>query len=406
MLMRTIVGSCLVVGALLVVGCDDKSSGGASATPSASASAAASAAPSASAAPAASGSAAPEKEEKEKTAKGPKDHAARSKALVEAFGGHDAKKLAALYSEDALVKTVGSPDVKGRAAIEKGAEGMFGVFKDAKLSIGRVWVKDKHTVVMESVFSGTNTGDSPEMGIPKATNKATGVAGAMWLEVDDDGLIKEEHRYWDMPTTLGQLNPPDPKNPVRPVLKDVPNGTEIFEAKKDEKEAKKEDKKEEKAAKAEEKAEAKEDTKLIELEKKTVEALNSHKAEEALKLVADDVVLDDYTQPAAIKGKAGFKAMLDSYFKAFPDLKASVENMYAVGDNVVVEFKYTGIQKGPLGAIKPTNKPVEMHQVEVDTFKDGKLTRAWAWGNNAELLSELGILPKAEKAEKGEKTKK
>src|SRR6202020_1069297 len=69
-----------------------------------------------------------------------------------------------------------------------------------------------------------------EMGIPKATNKAVGIVGATWLEVGDDGLIKEEHRYHDQPTVMGQLVP-DKKNQVRAVITAPPDGTERYEAK-------------------------------------------------------------------------------------------------------------------------------------------------------------------------------
>jgi hypothetical protein len=39
-----------------------------------------------------------------------------------------------------------------------------------------------------------------------------------------------------------------------------------------------------------------------------------------------------------------------------------------------------------------TNKPVDLHQLEVDLIKDGKVVTGWAWGNNVELLTELGVM--------------
>jgi steroid delta-isomerase-like uncharacterized protein len=408
--MRTIVITGWVMGALLLAACDEKSSGS-SETPAQSASANAAVVPTATATSSGNAKTEPPKSDKDKDKnekiEAPKDHVARVKALDDAFAAHDAKKIADLYAPDAVVRTAGMPEVKGRENIAKEAEKMFAVFKDAKLTHGRVWEKDKHTVVVESVFTGTNTGDAPEMGIPKATNKPVGIVGAAWIEVADDGFIKEEHRYHDSPTSMGQLVP-DPKNPVRAVITAPPNGTEKYDAlngaevKEEEKKADKDKEKGEKgkAEKAEkdkgelskmvaaEKAE-------VELENKFVAALNAGKLDDGLKLCADDILFVDYTTAADVKGKKAFKDTLGMYLTAFPDMKAKITQAFGDRDYAVLEFEYTGTQKGPLGPIKPTNKAADIHQIEVDQFKDGKFVKSWAWGNNLELLTELGVTPGA-----------
>jgi steroid delta-isomerase-like uncharacterized protein len=384
--MRKIVICGWVLGALALGACEEKSSGSGGQAPAQSASANAATVP----AGTASGQAKTEPAEKEKEKKaekeGPKDHVTRIKAFEEAFSAHEPKKMAALYSEDAVVKMPGMPEEKGRDAIEKNAEKMFGVFKDAKLVHGRIWEKDKHTYVVESVFTGTNTGDAPEMGIPKATNKPVGIVGAAWYEVGDDGLIKEEHRYHDQPTAMGQLMP-DKKNPVRAVITAPPDGTEKHEAKtsREEKEAKDEKEKAELAKAVEI------EKKNVELENKFASWISEHKVDDMLKASAKDVVLVDYTQGADIKGDKAFKDMMNMYYAAFPDMKAKVDNAFGAGEYAVVEWEYTGTQKGALGPIKPTNKTVDLHQLEVDQIKDGKIVKGWSWGNNMEMLTELGV---------------
>jgi predicted ester cyclase len=392
--MRKIVIGGWVLSALLVAGCD-KSSGSGGEAPASSSTSNSAVVPSATATSTSSSNAKTEPgdkdkdKEKDKKAEkeGPKDHAARIKLLEEGFASHEPKKIAALYSEDGVVKTPGLPDVKGREAIEKEAEKMFGVFKDAKLMHGRVWEKDKHTIVVESLFTGTNTGDAPEMGIPKATNKPVGIMGAAWYEVGDDGFIKEEHRYHDQATGMGQMVP-DKKNPVRGVISAPPDGTEKYEAKtgKEVKDAKDEKEKAELAKVVEE------EKKHVEFENKFVAFLNDHKIDEAIKWVGEDVFFADYTQEKDLKGKKAFKDMLGMYLTAFPDMKAKATGCFAAGEFAVCEFEYTGTQKGALGPIKPTNKPVDLHQVEVDQIKDGKLVKGWSWGNNVELLTELGVI--------------
>jgi hypothetical protein len=94
---------------------------------------------------------------------------------------------------------------------------------------GRVWEKDKHTAVVEWLDKGTSTGDWAEMGIAKATNKPFGVMGAAWIEVGDDGLIKEQRNYLDSRSVVAQVLE-EKKAAVRPVMAALPDGTMRYEA--------------------------------------------------------------------------------------------------------------------------------------------------------------------------------
>jgi len=378
--MRKIVIGGLVLGALAMVACDDKPSGG-NAMPSASASAAP---PPSAAAAAPSASAKPEPE-KAKKAEGPKDHKALLKAMAEAWGTHDAKKVAGLYAEDGTITRPGRPELKGREAIEKRLGENFAAFKDLTIVPGRTWEKDKHTVVFEWVDKGTNTGDWPEIGIPKATNKPFAVVGASWVEVNDEGFIKTERNYLDGPTLFGQIME-DKKNPVRAAINTPPDGMTDYESPamkakeaKDEKE------------KAELTKVMAEEKKNLEVEDKVIGHMNAGKPDEALKLVADDVKYADYTMEKDVSGKKTFGEFVHKWFTAFPDIKTKSTASFVDGDFVIEEFEYTGTQKGALGSIKPTNKTATFHQLEVDQFKDGKLVKAWVYGNNGELLTQLGV---------------
>jgi ketosteroid isomerase-like protein len=358
--MRKFLMGTLVLSTAFLGACEDKASTTPPA-PAASASAAPSAATSTTAAP-------------PKAPEGPKDHVARAKALSEAYASHDAKKVAALYTEDASIKVVGLPDVKGRAAIEK-----FAAFKDVKVSTGRIWAKDKHSAVMEWVFDGTNTGDAPEMGLPKATNRKAGFTGATWIEVSDDGFIKEERRYYDRGDMAAQLAP-EPKEkepkaaPFRPVVNEPGFGTKVSELKADSKPTA-------------------EETKSLEVENEWVKDFNAAKLDDAMKLMAKDVVIEDYTEVAAVKGDKEARAYIEKYLKAFPDLKATMVSSFAVGEFAIIEYRYQGTNKGALGTIKATNKPVDVHQIEVDEIKDGKFVKEWTWGNSQEMLGQMGLVP-------------
>jgi steroid delta-isomerase-like uncharacterized protein len=397
--MRKIVIGGLVLGAFVLLGCDDKSSGG-NAAPSASAAPSAAPAPS-SAAPAPSGSAKadndkPEKEKKAK-AEAPKDFKARVKALSEAWASHDSKKIADLYADDAVIKVAGQPDVKGHDDIAKHLDKHLAAFKDITITAGRVWEKDKHSAVVEWVEKGTNTGDAPDMGLPKATNKPFGIVSASWIEVNDDGFIKEERIFMDGPTLIGQLvenKKEEKKNPVRGIVAAPPDGTAHHESA----EAKAKDAKDPKE-KAELDKVAETEKKNVELEDKFIGWTNDKKDEDIVKLTEEKYKGVDYTQPKDIVGRKEFKEMMHTWRVAFPDIK--VKSLHAFGDHdfAIEELEYTGVQKGALGPIKATNKPVTVHYLSIDEIRDGKVVATWTFGDSNELLSQLGVVSAAEKME-------
>ncbi|HEX7600149.1 MAG TPA: ester cyclase, partial [Polyangiaceae bacterium] len=129
-------------------------------------------------------------------------------AMIGAWAAHDAKKLAAVYADDAVLSMpgpMGWMDAK-KADIETQMGGLFSAFPDSQMTPTRTFAKG-NVVVTESVFTGTNTGDF--MG-QKATGKKVGYHAVMISWFNDDGLVSKEHVYYDHATAMAQMKA-DPK---------------------------------------------------------------------------------------------------------------------------------------------------------------------------------------------------
>ena len=79
--------------------------------------------------------------------------------------------------------------------------------------------------------------------------------------------------------------------------------------------------------------------------------------------VADDVIAADALDheelpPGMPPGREGTKAMFAMMFSAFPDFQATIQNLIAEDDKVVVHMLWTGTHKGELMGIPPTGKQV------------------------------------------------
>jgi steroid delta-isomerase-like uncharacterized protein len=271
----------------------------------------------------------------------------RNKTALEALNAHDRKKLASTYAENATITMFGEGDITGRDAIAaEFAQTLMGL-PDLKASFARTWAKND-VEVLEWVVAG-------------AGPKPAGLVGLSVLTFAPDGLVTSEHRYRDTPTLLRQLG--FAKGDVRPVS--LPSATESHAAH----------------------GTPEEDANLASLAK-WYAAINAHKAD-AFALVSDDATLDDATADAPTTGRKEIQRRFGRLWKAFPDLKAEPSTPMAVEDFTVSEVVVRGTQKGALGPLKASKKTMAIHQADVVQWKDGKIARAWVYGNAKEMLDQL-----------------
>ncbi len=119
-----------------------------------------------------------------------------------AFNRHDLDALAATYAPDARLhdQAMGGP-VEGRERIKEYIGGYLRAFPDLRWDRVGV-VVDGDVGVEEWHVSGTHEGD---LGGLSATHRRMDLDGCTVSYFDGDGLVREEHNYWDSATMLRQL---------------------------------------------------------------------------------------------------------------------------------------------------------------------------------------------------------
>jgi steroid delta-isomerase-like uncharacterized protein len=276
----------------------------------------------------------------------------------------DAKKIASFYTDTAVVKFPGMPDLNGKDGVEKMWTKNFATFSKSKGGASRTFVKND-VAVTEWVWTATHSGD---MGPIKATEKPIGVMGVDVMWFTPEGLIKEQHTYMDMGTIMSQIGVSKQKARAIPT---VPSGApQVVVATGNDTE-----------------------TKNVDAANKMMGAFEKKSDTEFLAGAADDIAWDDLTQPDTMKGKDAGKKFFKMMTTAFPDIKVSEQNVWGIGDYVIAEGTMSGTQKGQLFNIPPKNKPVNMHGLDIIQFKDGKIVRGWSYGNSAEMAVQLGLIP-------------
>ncbi|MBD0347640.1 MAG: ester cyclase [Thermoleophilia bacterium] len=124
----------------------------------------------------------------------------------ETINRHDAEAFAALYAADAVVTDPMYPEpLRGSEAVEKDIADFVTAFPDLEASFARP-ILDGTKHAFEITMNGTHTGPliGPDGEIP-ATNRTIELPVGVFATLDEDGRIREERRYYDVASLLGQL---------------------------------------------------------------------------------------------------------------------------------------------------------------------------------------------------------
>ena len=289
-----------------------------------------------------------------------------SEGLGMALNAHDAKKVASFYTETAVVKMAGAPDITGREAIAVEWQRRFDATPNGKSMASRLFVKGD-VVVVEWAWTGTHSGEM--MGI-KATEKPVGAMGADVTWFAPDGLIKEQHSYMDIGTIMSQMGVSKAKARPIPTLNTGAPTVVIAGNTPDE-------------------------TKNVDAATKMFGAFEKKSDADFMGSASDDITWDDMTQPETMKGKAAGKKYFTAMTTAFPDVKATTANAWGVGDFVIAEGTLSGTHKAAFFGIQPTKKQINLHGLDIIQFKDGKVISGRSYGNGAEMMMQLGLMPAA-----------
>ena len=84
---------------------------------------------------------------------------------------------------------------------------------------------------------------------------------------------------------------------------------------------------------------------------------------------------------------------LTLHLNAFPDVKATVEDLLADGDKVVALVSYHGTHQGAFRSISPTGKPITVMGINIFRIVTGKMVEHWGLADRLSALQQLGVVP-------------
>ena len=110
-------------------------------------------------------------------------------------------------------------------------------------------------------------------------------------------------------------------------------------------------------------------------------------------IFAPDFVDHEQLPPGIPSGREGVKVLTTMMRSAFPDFKATIHDILADGDKVVIRMTWSGTQKGEWMGVPATGKRVSFGVIDIIRIANGKLVEHWGQMDSMGLMQQLGAIP-------------
>ncbi len=110
--------------------------------------------------------------------------------------------------------------------------------------------------------------------------------------------------------------------------------------------------------------------------------------------LSSDNAIDHSRLPGFPQGKEGTKQLMGMFRSAFPDLKATVEDIVGESDKLIARVTVSGTHKGEFMGIPPTGKSFTINSFDMIRVEpDGKSAEHSGLMDQAGMMQQLGLAP-------------
>jgi len=144
-------------------------------------------------------------------------------------------------------------------------------------------------------------------------------------------------------------------------------------------------------------------TAFEDLAKKWTDAFNRHDARAVAAYYTQDCVVYDPFYPEPLRGRAAVEKDSADTFRAFPDVRVEVINIFEKGDRAAGEIMMTGTNSGPLatpmGEVPATGKRIDLRGALVGRINaENLIVEERRYYDTGTLMRQLGLAPQEAEA--------
>ena len=127
----------------------------------------------------------------------------------------------------------------------------------------------------------------------------------------------------------------------------------------------------------------------VELVRAGFEAFNAGDVDECLARMTPDFIINLAELPEPQHGREVWRHGFEMMKRAFPDLEAHIEDIFAAQDKVAVRLRFRGTHSGEFLGIGSTGRTIEYVSHEFYRITDGLIAEEWICSDMATLLGQL-----------------
>ena len=109
--------------------------------------------------------------------------------------------------------------------------------------------------------------------------------------------------------------------------------------------------------------------------------------------LAPDFVEREELPPGLPGGREGVQQLTVLLRSAFPDFKATIDDLVAEGDKVVIRQTWRGTHRSEFMGVPPTGKSVSFGVIDILRIAGGKVVEHWGLMDSMSLMQQLGAGP-------------
>lgn len=123
-----------------------------------------------------------------------------------------------------------------------------------------------------------------------------------------------------------------------------------------------------------------------------IDAINLHDVERAIAFYATDYEEIDIAQAQPQIGRDTVRRKLLAYWRAFPDMTFTLDEVIVEGDRLVMVWHWCGTHRGTMMNIPPTGRTVTARGASILALENGLIQRGTRIWDLAGLLRGMGLL--------------
>ena len=131
----------------------------------------------------------------------------------------------------------------------------------------------------------------------------------------------------------------------------------------------------------------------VELVRRSFDTFNTGDIEACVGLLAEDFVAHVAGSPAPQHGREPWRQNALMFREAFPDLVATIDDIFGRDDRVAVRLTFRGTHDGPFFGMAATGRRVSFTSLELYRVAGGRLAEEWVSPDVTTLLAQVAPTP-------------